>query len=225
MRNDLTEIVLVVDRSGSMRSTQSDAEGGINSFIAEQKKAAGNARFTLIEFNTRRNAVYDGADIQSVGDYRMTPAGDTALLDAVGYAIDTTGERLARLSEADRPGLVVFVIVTDGQENASREYTRAAVRERIEHQQSKYSWKFVFLGSDLSTYGEAGSMGVRLGSTARYAARNTAMAYNTASANLASCRSASFSGQAIGSDALDFSEAQLSSLNTDATTGTVSSSS
>ena len=138
MRKDLTDITIVVDRSGSMYACQSDAQGGINRFIEEQKKMEGHAHLTLVQFDTEYEFVHTGVPIENVSEYALVPRGATALLDAVGRAINETGRRLANVPESDRPGCVVFVIVTDGQENSSHEFTKSQVREMIEHQRGRY---------------------------------------------------------------------------------------
>ena len=131
MRNDLTDITLVVDRSGSMESIKSDAEGGINEFIRQQASEPGEALLTLMQFDTEYDLVHNGVNVTDVSPYTLVPRGMTALLDAVGRAINETGARLAAMSEQERPGLVVFVIVTDGAENSSKEFSRADIRKMI----------------------------------------------------------------------------------------------
>ena len=133
MNKNLADITIVVDKSGSMHSVRSDAEGGINSFLSDQAKQDGSANITLVEFSTDWRFVYHAAPVSSSMRYTLSPSGGTALLDAVGNAINDTGRRLAAMKEKDRPGVVTFVIVTDGQENSSREFTRAKIKEMIEH--------------------------------------------------------------------------------------------
>lgn len=160
MRFDLTDITLVVDRSGSMQSIRGDAEGGVNAFLHQQAREPGEAFVTLIEFDHEYDFIYRGVPIRNCSDYKLTPRGSTALLDTLGRAITETGIRLNLMTEADRPGLVIFVIMTDGQENASREFTRERVREMIGHQQQHYHWQFTFLGANQDAFAEAGLLGV-----------------------------------------------------------------
>ena len=145
MRTDLTDITLVVDRSGSMDAIQGDAEGGVNTFITEQAKEPGEALLTLVQFDTEYEFLHKGVPIGEVPRYELHPRGATALLDAVGRAINETGERLAAMKEQDRPGLVIFVVMTDGLENSSKEFTKAQIKEMIERQQHDYNWQFTFL--------------------------------------------------------------------------------
>jgi len=176
MRSDLTDITLVVDRSGSMEGIRDDAQGGVNSFIAEQAKAPGEALLTLVQFDTEYEFVHKGVPIRDVGKFELHPRGATALLDAVGRAVNETGERLARMAEADRPGLVIFVIVTDGQENSSREFNKQQVKEMIERQQNVYSWHFTFLGANQDAFAEAGNLGIKAAGVADFAYEKVYMA-------------------------------------------------
>lgn len=169
MRSDLTDITLVIDRSGSMEAIREDAEGGVNAFVREQAKQPGEALLTLVQFDTQYEFVHEGVPVQQVPAYRLAPRGRTALLDAVGRAINETGERLAKMAEADRPGLVIFVIVTDGEENASAEFSKAQIKAKIDHQQSQYKWQFTFLGANQDAFAEAGGMGIDACGVANYA--------------------------------------------------------
>jgi len=113
MRKDLTDITIVMDRSGSMNSCREEAENGVNHFIKEQSEASGECLLTLVQFDNEYEFIHRGVPIGNVPKYSLVPRGMTALLDAVGRAINETGERLASMDETDRPGLVVFVIMTD----------------------------------------------------------------------------------------------------------------
>jgi uncharacterized protein YegL len=188
MRSDLTDITLVVDRSGSMQHIREDAEGGVNSFLQEQAKHPGEALLTLVQFDTEYEFIHRAVPMKQVPAYVLTPRGSTALLDAVGRAINETGERLAKMAEEDRPGLVVFVIVTDGQENSSKEFSKAKVKEMIEHQQSKYHWQFTFLGANQDAFAEAGGMGIVAAGVATYAPDKVQAAWRATSANVGRMR-------------------------------------
>jgi hypothetical protein len=189
MRKDLVDITLIADRSGSMGVIREDAEGGINQLIQEQKEAEGRVNFTLIEFDTEYEFVYSGMDIQRVGKYTLRPRGMTALLDAVGRGISETGERLRKTKKKDRPGLVMFVIVTDGHENSSREYTRDKIKEMIGHQRDEYNWQFVFLGADEQAFDEAISWGIPITAAAVYDPSMVGATYTAASSGLSAMRS------------------------------------
>ena len=168
MRNDLTDITLVVDRSGSMSHIKEDAEGGVNAFILQQAKEQGDALLTLVQFDTEYEFIHRGVDIRRVPKFDLQPRGMTALLDAVGRAIHETGSRLKKMDEANRPGLVVFVIMTDGLENSSVEFTKHKVKELIDHQQTVYNWQFIFLGADQDAFGEASGMGISADGAANF---------------------------------------------------------
>ena len=169
MRENLTEMVFVLDRSGSMRSLTADTIGGFNELIEKQKKLEGDAYVTTVLFDHEYELLHDHVALGEVApltDREYFARGSTALLDAVGRTINTVGARLATMPEEERPAHVVFVITTDGMENASCEYTAKQVREMVEHQQQKYSWQFVFLGANMDAVSEAGKLGI----SAKYAA-------------------------------------------------------
>ncbi len=188
MRPDVTDITLVVDRSGSMQEIREDAQGGVNAFIQKQAQEPGEALLTLVQFDTDYEIVHSGVPIQQVPAYELVPRGCTALLDAVGRAINETGKRLSDMDEADRPGLVTFVITTDGLENSSQEFTKARVKEMIEHQQEKYDWHFTFLGANQDAFAEAGGLGIRAASAAGYAPDKVYAAYQVSSEKLSRMR-------------------------------------
>lgn len=143
-----THITLIADRTGSMSGVRTDAEGAINQFLADQRKLDDTCSLLLVDFDDQEpfRIVHDGP-IQTSGNYRLQPRGNTPLRDAVGKGIVVTGERLAAIEEDQRPGTVIFVIQTDGQENASREYTQEQVNAMITEQTDKWKWTFVFLGA------------------------------------------------------------------------------
>lgn len=200
MDSELTDITLVVDRSGSMQAIHSDAEGGINAFIQEQAAQEGRANLTLVQFDTEYEFVHKGVPIHEVPAYTLQPRGATALLDAVGRGINETGARLAKLPEAKRPGLVVFVIVTDGHENSSREFNNAQIKEMIEHQQTKYSWQFTFLGADQQSFDEAMSWGMNADSSAVFRKDKMSAAYAATSSKLSRMRQQSYMGKIVSNE-------------------------
>ncbi len=210
MKLDFSDVTVVLDRSGSMAACLTDAEGGVNTFIEEQKKHPGECAFSLVEFDTEYNFVHKATPVAEVGRYTLVPRGSTALLDAVGRAINETGERLAALKEEDRPSLVVFVIVTDGQENASKEFNRAQIKEMIERQQKDYNWQFTFLGANQDAFAEAGSLGIASQSVGLYHRDKTGVAFVAASSNVSRMRAASASGQKVDNS---YTSEELKSMN------------
>jgi hypothetical protein len=171
MLNDYTHITLVVDRSGSMNYIRNDAQGGINTLIEEQKTVAGKATVTLYQFDDRYECVYGPVDVKDAPAYMLVPRGSTALLDATQKAIAETGLFLRNLPEALRPAQVKFIVVTDGQENASIEATAATVKEAIAHQETNYKWEFIYIGSDMAGIQDAQT---------KYGFANTVQYANTA---------------------------------------------
>lgn len=172
MKQGLSYIALVCDRSGSMAQIRSDAEGGVRNFIKEQKDVPGEAILRLVEFDAPSgilneaqfgdwyHVVFHG-NIQSAPEYELKPRGNTALLDAVGRCITEVGEELAKMSEDARPEHVYFVIQTDGQENSSRDWKLDKLKELVERQQNEWNWKFVFLGMGIDTFAQGFGMGIQ----------------------------------------------------------------
>lgn len=197
MRTDLTDITLVVDRSGSMQEIQADAEGGVNAFIENQAKEPGEALLTLVQFNTEYKFLHKGVPIQKVPQYKLKPRGMTALLDAVGRAIIETGERLAKMKDQDRPGLVVFVIMTDGHENSSVEFNKTQIKKMIGEQQDKYNWHFTFLGADQDAFAEAGKMGMDAAAAANFDKGKVFAAYHATSAKVGRMRKQAYAGDTV----------------------------
>lgn len=144
---DETKIVLTVDRSGSMKSIKNDAEGGLNSFIEEQKKEGENANISLYQFDDQFEEVYRNKPINEAQNFELHPRNMTALYDAIGRTINNTGEELKNLPEEEKPNKVIVVIVTDGMENASQEFSAKDIKEMMDHQKEKYSWQFIFICS------------------------------------------------------------------------------
>ena len=197
MRSDFTDVTMVVDRSGSMEQIRSDAEGGINAFVVEQAKLPGECRITLVQFDTEYEFVHRGILASEWTRYQLVPRGSTALLDAVGRAIIETGTRISAMPESERPGLVVFVITTDGMENASREFNVAKVKQMIAHQQTKYNWKFNFLAANQEAFGQARDLGINLGGAAVWGEGKTGNAHATYGQMLGRMRSAASKGEKV----------------------------
>lgn len=194
MNKDLTEIIIVSDRSGSMKSCAEEAQGGINRFINEQKTHPGEARLTFVEFDDKYDVIHDAKPIKDVPAYSLVPRGWTALHDAMGKAITTVGERLAKMSENDRPGLVVCVISTDGEENSSREYNGPQVAAMVKEQTEKYSWQFLFLGANIDAIGTAKDLEVKTSGAINVASNKLGAAYRTSSDKVKQMRSATSRG-------------------------------
>jgi hypothetical protein len=160
---NFTSINVIMDASGSMSSLRSDTIGGFNSFIEEQKKAAGEAIVSLCTFNSSYHHVYENKSLNDVAPLTVEdyyPAGSTALLDCMGYTINSVGAQLAALKEEERPSKVIVLILTDGQENSSREFTKDQIKDMVTHQSEKYNWDFVFIGANMDAIEEGHGIGV-----------------------------------------------------------------
>lgn len=166
-----TDITVLLDRSGSMVSIKSAMESGFREFL-QQHRAVPSSRLTLIQFDTDnpQETVYTAKPITEAPSLDITPRGGTPLLDALCRAIDETGRRLAAMTDIDRPERVLFVIITDGQENSSHEFNREAVKARVTRQSGVYKWQFVYLGANQDAFAEAASFGIHRGQTVAYAA-------------------------------------------------------
>lgn len=163
----LCELAVVLDRSGSMQSIKADMEGGFATFIAEQRKDPSPCVVSLYQFDSVFNVVYEERPL-SEATLELVPRGSTALLDALGKTIAMVGERLRAKPESERPGKVVVLVITDGYENASHEWSRARVKLAVEHQREKYNWQFAFLGANIDSFAEARSLGVAPQATMNY---------------------------------------------------------
>lgn len=194
MKKNLTEMVFILDRSGSMGHLVDDTIGGFNSMIEQQKKEDGEAYVTTVLFDSKYELLHDHvniADVESITREDYYARGTTALLDAVGKTINSIGVRLANTHEDERPEKVIFVITTDGYENASQEFTKSQIKEMIEHQQEKYSWIFMFLGANMDAVDEASSLGINSSYAATYTANDigTTSLYSCTSKAVSNLRS------------------------------------
>jgi len=156
-----TLIAVLLDRSGSMETVKSDTEGGFNAFIDTQRAEPGDARVTLAQFDTEYDVVYANRPIGDVPRLELQPRGGTALYDALGRLITDVGADLAALVEDERPGTVIVVVLTDGHENSSREWTHDAVGAAIRRQESDYAWDFLFLGANMDAVQIGTALGVQ----------------------------------------------------------------
>lgn len=161
MNQNLTEIIFLLDRSGSMSGLESDTIGGFNSFIKKQCQL-GNTLLTTVLFDDKYEILHNGVDASKVilTEKEYFTRGSTALLDAVGKTILDVGFRLSHLNEENRPGKVIFVITTDGLENSSREFSYEKVNEMISRQKEEYQWEFIFMGANIDVAKESKRLGI-----------------------------------------------------------------
>lgn len=186
MKKNLTEIVFILDRSGSMAGLEDDTIGGFNAMIEKQKREDGEAYVSTVLFNNESVVVHDRVDIQKIEPMTRREyyvRGCTALLDAVGKAIHHIGNVHKYARPEDRPEKTLFVITTDGMENASRQYSYDRVKMMIERNTDKYGWEFLFLGANIDAAKEAARFGIRADRAANYHAdhQGTAVIYEAVS--------------------------------------------
>lgn len=193
MKKNTTELVFILDRSGSMSGLEADTIGGFNSMIEKQKQEAGEVTVTTILFDSKVETFHDRADIQKIvpmtsKDYYVR--GMTALLDAVGSTIQHISHAHSVMREDDVPEHTMFVITTDGMENASREFTADAVKRLIELKKEKDHWEFLFLGANFDAVKAAGNIGISPDRAVNYHADcvGTALNYAVVSETVATVR-------------------------------------
>lgn len=163
MKANFIHVCFVVDSSGSMTTSIDDVKGGFKKIIEEQKaNTQGECAVSYFDFNSKVTEVYRGKNVKDINStLEYIPFGMTALMDGVGIAIDTIGKWLNSMPEDEKPEQNLIVIITDGGENFSKEYSASRVREMIKHQQDKYSWNFIFLGADLTNVQDAIDLGIK----------------------------------------------------------------
>jgi hypothetical protein len=200
---NFTDITLILDRSGSMDKCKTDTEGGFDSFIDEQKKVAGKCNVTLVQFDDQYDVVYSNKPISEVPKCVLVPRGSTALLDAIGKTIVSTGERLAAMPENERPGAVIVAILTDGGENASHEYNWSSVKKLIDKQTNDYQWLFTFIGANQDAIANASKMGIGRSNSMTYDVHNTGQVFASLATSTTNYRHATAAGASYGEAVLD----------------------
>lgn len=171
MKKDLTELVFVLDRSGSMSGLEDDTIGGYNSMVEKQKKEQGEALITTVLFDDRYELLHDRINLKGISpitDREYYVRGTTALLDAIGRSIDKIVNVMRHTAEEEQAENVMFVIITDGMENSSKEYNYEHIRKMIEHQKKKYEWEFIFLGANIDAVETAERFGINQDRAANY---------------------------------------------------------
>ncbi len=161
--NNLTELVFIIDKSGSMSPLRDDTIGGFNTMIQQQKSSGGQILVSTVMFSETSDVVHDRIDISNIKDLTRddyAPMGCTALLDAVGNAVKHISNIHKYARKEDIPQKTLFVITTDGMENASTQYTQPQIKKLIEKQKEKYGWEFLFIGANIDSVETAGSMGI-----------------------------------------------------------------
>ena len=195
MKKGLTELVFILDRSGSMIGLEKDTIGGFNSMIEKQRKEEGEAIVSTVLFDDRMKVIHDRVIMEQVKlltdkDYHV--GGCTALLDAMGYAIKHINKVQKALREEDRPEKTMFIITTDGQENSSHDFTYEKIKKMVEKKQNKKNWEFLFLGANIDAIGTASNLGIRADRAVNYHSdkKGTAVNYIALSKAVSSYRKA-----------------------------------
>ena len=183
-----TEIVCILDRSGSMSAIQDDTIGGFNEFLIRQKKVDGKARLTLVLFDDQYEVVHSGMDIKTVApltENTFVPRGNTAMLDAIGRTLRTMTEKAAARPAADRPGSMIVAILTDGEENASREFTLPHISDLIAEKRAQ-GWEFIFLAANQDAIASATRLSIPMADAQAFVASEagTREAFSDLSARL-----------------------------------------
>jgi len=163
LKKSLTEIVFILDRSGSMYNIAGDAIGGFNSFLEEQKAVEGDTKMTLILFDSNVEVLHNGVDINQVEELNKStykPNGMTALLDAIGTGIDGLNKRVSEMSVEEQPTNFIFAIMTDGAENMSQSYTSKQIKNKIQNMTGQRDYQFIFLGANIDAVETANSFGI-----------------------------------------------------------------
>lgn len=193
-KENFTAIAVIADASSSMYPLAKETITNFNNFLNEQKENPAEAVFSLCVFSSKHNLVHDFVPLHSVEeltDQTYSCGGWTALLDAMGTTIDTLGTKLASMSEEERPSKVIVLVITDGEENASRRFTLDEIKAKVTHQREVYSWEFVFIGANIDAISTGTSMGFSAQNSVAYtpSAAGTGQLYRSVSSNLGSYRS------------------------------------
>ncbi len=158
---EYTDITILLDRSGSMSSIRKQMESGLKELFLKHREVP-STRVTLVQFDTENpyEEVFSRKPVSEIEDIKISPRGGTPLIDALCNTIDRTGMRFSWMKESERPDQVLFIVITDGEENSSRQFKKSDVKSRIETQKGKYNWQFMFLGADENSMNEAISFGI-----------------------------------------------------------------
>ena len=201
MKSNLLHICFVLDESGSMYNSVDDVIGGFQKLIDEQKgEKNGECIISLYRFSDTVKKDYIGKPVDEVSKLIYSPGGCTAMNDGVGTAIDEIGKWLSDMDESERPSKNMIVIMTDGQENASKEYDFDIVKEKIKHQEEKYSWTFVYMGTNLQDLKDANRLGIKMRSVS--GSRNIAANYSHIDTYAKALRSSTNAASVAAADAL-----------------------
>ena len=212
MKAGYTHIVLLIDRSGSMGSIKNDMEGGIKTYIDQQKLEEGICTITGVQFDTEYEILFTRKPIQEVEGLTITPRGRTALVDSMVRLINEVGVDLASLDESERPERVLFVTITDGEENASKEFNSMQLAEKIKEQEDTYKWNFVYIGANQDAFGQARQFGGRYTNSMNYVANKKGIDKLFSKLSAATTRTRSASSVDYSAQSMDFTEEELKDI-------------
>ena len=211
MDTDYTHISVILDRSGSMQSMATDVVGGFDEFIKDQKKEEGKATISLVQFDDMYEVVHDFIDIKDMEGLKLSPRGSTALLDAMGQTLEETRVKVLEMDSDDCPSKVIFVFITDGEENASTKYKRKEIFTMIKDLKSpdrgdQINWEFVFIGANQDAIREGGGYGIRSKASMTFDASGAGAtaAFSSLSKGISTYRSCSFEDAAYEFDDSDY---------------------
>ena len=181
MKQGLTELVFILDKSGSMGGLETDTIGGYNSMLEKQKAVEGECHLTTVLFDNNYELLHDRIDIKAVGpitEEEYSVGGSTALLDAIGRSIHKIGNAQKHTADDYRAEKVMFIIITDGEENSSREYSAERIKQMITHQKTRYGWEFIFLGANIDAVTTADRFGIATDRAQNYHADSAGVELN-----------------------------------------------
>ena len=210
MKNNFVHVCFILDESGSMSSSIDDVKGSIKSVIDEQKKEKdGTCSISLFRFGTNVTKDFVGKDINEIDEIKYEPRGVTSMNDGIGTAIDEIGKWLSDMKEEDRPSKNLIVIMTDGKENNSKEYSLSKVKEMIKHQEEKYNWSFIYMGADITSKKDSDDLGIR--SSVYFSKKNMGNSYNVINSATKCLRKASNLNEATAT--MDWMNCEFEALN------------
>lgn len=213
MKESYTHIVLLIDRSGSMSSIKRDMEGGIKSFIDAQKLEDGICTVTAAQFDTEYDILFTRKPIAEIESVTINPRGGTALIDSMVRLINEVGADLAALDEDERPAKVLFVTITDGEENSSREFTNEQLAEKIKEQEEVYKWNFTYIGANQDAFGTAQQFGGRVTNSLNYTTSKKGIDKMFSKLSNATTRMRGVDISAYSGQSLEFTDEELTDMD------------
>ncbi len=209
VNDSIVDITVVLDRSGSMACIADDTIGGFNTFVKSQQEQGGVTKLTLVQFDSQYEVVHDAIEIDSVSELTLetfVPRGSTALLDAIGRRVTETRVRIEGLPEDEKPDTVIFVIITDGHENSSREFKREQVKSLIQDCEDNLEWDIVYLGANQDAWAVAEAMGIKGGKALSYSytGEGATRAFESIAVNTNSLRGSKLAPGVLGREEFNF---------------------